>query len=632
MKRVLFVFLLAFFMNTIYSQFYPVSLIPDSLNSGASLIIRDELRNLELQSLNSGKETYFIAQTILNKDGEDFASLALLYDKNSTIKINEIVYYDKNGEKIRNVKMSEVTDNPASGLIGLYTDKRLKYFRPSQPVYPYTVKYEYEIDRNNIISFGSWKPLSYYDVSVQHSVFRFIHPLRYQVNKKEIKIKSLHSETQSDPSVETWEVNNLKALEDEPYDIDLSERTPSVYLMPSVLKYDNYTGTGDNWINYGKWINALYKGRNEISDVEKIKVATLIKEIPDTLERIKTLYKYLQSNTRFVSITLGLGGYQPFDAKTVFETGYGDCKALSNYMCSLLKSIGVKSYTAIVSSGTYKEPIFKDFPNFQQFDHAILCVPRIHDTIWLECTNQKIPFGFLGDFTDDRDVLLITEDGGKFAHTIRYEANDNVRSCRSIFNIDSTGSALCTIRTIYKGLQYENISTFLFSNSDEQKKWLYSNSNLPSLKINSFSVNDNHERMPVASLTQTESSNNFCSFSGNYMILSLNLLNAQKAIKKMLKPRHSDILIDRSSIDYDTLIYKIPKHYKYESIPASITLNTKFGDYAFSVSASENEIICVRKFSILEGRYKPADYKQFYDFILSISKADNTKVILTKKS
>jgi len=32
-----------------------------------------------------------------------------------------------------------------------------------------------------------------------------------------------------------------------------------------------------------------------------------------------------------------------------------------------------------------------------------------------------------------------------------------------------------------------------------------------------------------------------------------------------------------------------------------------------------------------EGRYKPAEYKNFYDFILSVSKADNLKIMLTKK-
>ena len=114
------------------------------------------------------------------------------------------------------------------------------------------------------------------------------------------------------------------------------------------------------------------------------------------------------------------------------------------------------------------------------------------------------------------------------------------------------------------------------------------------------------------------------------MVLPLNILNSQRAIQKMLKPRQSDILISRSSVDYDTLVYKIPKNYKYESIPSGTSFDSKFGNYSCTVSAKENEIVFIRKFTLFEGRYKPGDYKQLYDFIMSVSKADNTKILLTK--
>lgn len=88
----------------------------------------------------------------------------------------------------------------------------------------------------------------------------------------------------------------------------------------------------------------------------------------------------------------------------------------------------------------------------------------------------------------------------------------------------------------------------------------------------------------------------------------------------------------RSYTDYDTLVYSVPKNYKYESIPSGTTVASAFGNYSWSVSATEKEIVYILKFSILQGRYPSSSYKELYDFILSVSKADNTKIILTRKS
>jgi hypothetical protein len=615
----------------VYAQNYSVSSIPDSLKENANCIIRDYTREYELQTINSGVERIKKVLTILDKNGENKAHLAIYYDKNSNVNINQIVFYDANGKKIRKVKQSEIEDSPAY-TDALYSDYRIRMFKPGYAEYPYSVEYDYEKNSNNIISYGCWMPIEGYNISAEHCQFTFIHPTTFKIRKKEIKISGKSTVIHDNITIETWEQNNLKAIEEEPFSTDPSEHLPGVYLMPTELIYDNYKGSANNWKEYGKWIYNLYYGKDELSDAEKLKVTLLLNNVPDTLELIKTLYKYMQENTRYVSIQLGIGGFQPFDAKTVFETGYGDCKALSNYMHSLLKFIGITSYPTLVSSGRYVEPIFIDFPNFSQFDHVILCIPCKKDTTWLECTNQKIPFGFLGDFTDNRDVLLVTEAGGKFAHTKKYEAEDNLRICTSHFNIDSTGTATCSIETIFQGLQYGNISELLGSNYDEQKKWLYSNTTLPSLQINSFSITNIKKTLPVARINESSVSRNYCSFSGKYMLLPLNLSNVQKPIQKMLKTRYSDILINRSSVDYDTLVYRIPENFKLESLPSGKIINSNFGNYSCSISVNENGIIYTRKLLIKQGRYKPSEYKDLYEFILSVSKADNIKIILTKKA
>jgi hypothetical protein len=100
----------------------------------------------------------------------------------------------------------------------------------------------------------------------------------------------------------------------------------------------------------------------------------------------------------------------------------------------------------------------------------------------------------------------------------------------------------------------------------------------------------------------------------------------------MLGKRESEILISRSYMNCDTVIYKLPKNYILESIPAGGEAKSEFGSYKWSVTASDKEIIYLRKFTIFEGHYKPSSYKDLYDFILLISKADNSKILLTKKT
>ena len=613
-------------------QNYDVSQIPDSLKENAHAVIREFITEFELKSANSGIQRIKKAITILDKNGENNSYLIVSYDKYSSVNIKQIIIYDKAGTKIKTVKQSEIEDYPAYSSFELYSEERLKYYKPVVAQYPYTVEYVYETESTNLISYGCWRPFNKYNVSVQHASITILHPDKLIVNRREINVFMEPQVSRKNLIAETCTVNNLKAIEEEPFDISISERIPSIYLMPDVLIFNKFEGKATNWNEYGKWIYNLYSGRDKLSDTEKLKIDAMLINIPDTLLRIKTLYKYMQERTRYVAVTLGIGGFQPFDAMTVFETGYGDCKALSNYMFSLLKSIGVKSFPALVAAGTYKVPIFTDFPNFNQFDHVILSVPLKNDTIWLECTNQKIPFGFLGDFTDDRDVLLITENGGIFAHTTRYNQDHNLRVCKSEFKIEQDGGATCTASTVYHGLQYDNLTTIINSNYDEQKKWLYSTSPLPSLQIKDFKIDENTVAYPFAKISITAQSKNYCTFSGQYMILSLNMLHAQRPIKKMLKQRFSDILISRSSVDFDTLVYILPDNYKFESLPQGNKINSVFGNYSSSISGNDKEIIYTRKFEIKEGRYKPSEYNQLYDFILNVSKADNTKVILIKKT
>ena len=81
----------AFTVTGLSAQNYSVALIPDSLKANAHCVIREDYEEIELQSLNSGVKKYLRAMTILDKEGENLAYLAIPYDKNSSVSINQII-------------------------------------------------------------------------------------------------------------------------------------------------------------------------------------------------------------------------------------------------------------------------------------------------------------------------------------------------------------------------------------------------------------------------------------------------------------------------------------------------------------------------------------------------------------
>ena len=112
-------------------------------------------------------------------------------------------------------------------------------------------------------------------------------------------------------NIELWAFNNLKAIEYEPFAVDFREQIPIVLLMPTQLMFNNYTGSANNWNEYGKWVNQLYEDRDVIAEIEKPRIDAILKNAKTSIDSIQLLYEYMQGRTRYIGIQLGIGGFQP---------------------------------------------------------------------------------------------------------------------------------------------------------------------------------------------------------------------------------------------------------------------------------------------------------------------------------
>ena len=382
MKRKLLIaaFSFAFFSAIAGEGEYAISKIPPALLKNANVVKRSEEERFELKNPGEAYYTHKYVLTILNENGDKYAGLLEVYDKFFEIRSIEGTLYDASGKEIKKLKNRDIQDQSAVGDGSLMEDNRAKIHNFYCKIYPYTVEYKVEFKYNGTMFYPTWFPRENEFFSVQESSFVFIcadnYDFRYKASHYEGEPVVQH---EKEKKIYTWTVKDLPAIIKQPFSPYFSQLTTLILFGPTEFELQGYKGNMKSWQDFGKFTYALKVGRDELTPEVKQSVHQLTDDVIDPKEKIRKLYEYLQKNTRYVSVQLGIGGWQPFDAKNVAAKGYGDCKALSNYMYSLLKEAGIPSFYTLIRSGQYAKEIETDFPS-SQFNHAILCVPLAKDT------------------------------------------------------------------------------------------------------------------------------------------------------------------------------------------------------------------------------------------------------------
>lgn len=611
---------------------YDADLIPSALRNRANATIRNEETIVDMRSADNVLYSVKQAITVLNKNGDDNARLVIFYDKSRSIKSIKGEVYNEFGKLITKFTQNEFKDESAVQGFSLFEDSRVKHFLPAVNNYPYTVVYTYEIRYKQNLNIPDWTPKPANDISVEKSSYTFISKPTDLVNIKTQNL-STNVEEKVDDKQKTliWRVNNLPGVKAEPYSPFRETYETFVKIAPKQFSYFNYKGNYTNWQELGKWYyDNLLKNRNALPPATIATINELIKNEKTDKDKARKIYQYLQDKTRYISIQVGIGGYQPYTAEEVDRLGYGDCKALVNYMQSLLNVAGIESYYCVVQAGTEKKNLDPTFASMNQGNHIILCMPLKGDTTWLECTNQKIPFGFLGDFTDDRYVLACTENGGKLLKTPKYTAAHNLQLRKADLIIENNGNLTGNIKTIFSGTQYDNHEEIINKSSIEQQKLLKMNYNVDNINFDKISYSTLKDANPAIIENLDINIRNYCAINNDKMFVILNAFNVKRAIPEV-RNRTMPVYLNRGFTDIDTIIYTLPENVIALAEPINKNFTSEFGSYISSAIINNNKLTYYRKLVLNEGTFKPESYDHFFKFINDVNTADNLKLIFNLK-
>ena len=617
-----------------YAQDFNVEKIPKELFKDANAVVRLKEEFFEILSMAESRRHSRMVVTILNEKGEEpYSEIVIQNDKFT--KVTDIAgnIYDAEGKLIRKIKSVDIKEYGYGVFGNDITDAKFKvvnFGRESHP-YPYTIEISYDIRDRNMMQYPRWIPSSNENISIENATFKIKTPIGFAFRYKEyygvLPVKKTFG-SDGFPLYE-WAVTNLAVPDKTPYPLPRNEILPRVLTAPIAFEIQDYSGDFNNWEDFSKFYYTLNKDRDHLPASTIAEIKSVVKNAGTEREKVSLLYKWLQARSRYVSIQLGIGGWQTIDATTVAVKGYGDCKALSNFMAASLRQAGITSYVALIKAGDEAETNF-DFPS-SQFNHVIACAILAKDTVWLECTSQNSSAGFMGSFTGNRKALLVMPEGGKLVTTHFYACDENTVNRLTNVKLDENGNGKINVRTNFQGIQQETRERLLYGyTKEDQKKWLLNNLELPNLELESFDYSKKDDLVPVVTEELTMNVRNCVTKTGQRLFVKPNLLAREIYLPVFSTQTGGDFYLPLSNYNFtdsDSVFFEMPTGLKLETTLPEFKFESDFGTYAVKAVYKNNQLFYSRKIMIKGGRYTAADYPKWIDFVKKVRKADRAQVV-----
>jgi tetratricopeptide (TPR) repeat protein len=162
--------------------------------------------------------------------------------------------------------------------------------------------------------------------------------------------------------------------------------------------------TFQTWEEVGRWYAALEAPQRVPTPEIRTKAAELIAGRQTDLEKLEALYDYVATNFRYVSLSLGLGRYQPRQAGAVLQEQYGDCKDKHTLLASLIDASGLNASAVLINTDAKIDPAF---PSPSQFNHVITLAAAGGKEVWMDTTSEVAPFQLLMGTLRNKQGLVV---------------------------------------------------------------------------------------------------------------------------------------------------------------------------------------------------------------------------------
>jgi len=576
---------------------------------------------------NSLRTLTTVSIKINNRNGDKYTRILIPYSKINKVSGINATITNLAGATVKSLKTSEVNSRSDISEVSFYEDSYVYEFELSHNLYPYILTYSYSNEALSYLEIAHWIPVVDLEIpTITAKLFMFA-PINFNVKYKELLINPCKVEVGTAGTTYSWETNYNGTMKSQCYSVPVYTMLPQVEIVPVKFNYSK-PGEFTDWKTFGNWNYSLLENTMDLSEHEKNYFRSVTINISDKKEKISSLYKKMQQETRYVNVSIEKGGFKPYPASYVHKNKYGDCKALSVYFKAILDAIGIESFYTLVYANEKIPSIDKNFPS-QQFNHAILCVPMETDTLWIDCTSKN-PFGYISNFIRNRDALIIKENNSRFAKIPPFDTTFTTISRTIRVGKDLTNTAIIVTKQssgdLFETLWFYNQAVNNSDKMDVIKRYLLE-PNMEFSELNSLTVNDSNYFVRI---NYRATSDYFYKSFGNDLIikhLPFRNFDFETPTQRVLP-----VLFSHPINLIDTVYYNIPTGYTVNQLPENSTQKSVYGNYKVEFRRTSENIILIKQLTIFPGNYDLAAYSPLFAFFKSVKQIENKLVFTATKN
>lgn len=524
-------------------------------------------------------------------------------DSDVPAQMGDPVYSDR---KVRRLSLTGVA--PGTIVDYSYTTEELKPFLPGDFFQSWAINLQIPVQRSRLIL----------DV-----------PAGMPVRLQERNLNFRRGEHRAgDRTIYTWAAGNLPKVKSEEYAADSND----VYM--SVLASSPMT-----WEQLGAWYAGHARGRYTLGPESRAKMQQVLGGAATRQDSLRALHRWVAQDVRYVSIALGLGGYQPRTPDEVVRTGYGDCKDKATLFVAALAEMGITAYPVLLNS---TGGVNRAHPSLAQLDHAIAAMKTPTGYQFVDLTASLTPLGELPYGVQGEFGLVVLPDGASEVVTLPL---DPIPANRMVTRIVGTlspegrfdgtleetgsGSLQYTLRNAFenpldsttRAKAADNIAEKFFVEAEgDSLTYTAGKDLLTAPRMRSRIING---RATTSAGARTEILENpFGTMAGA----------ANVARQLLEEPRRFHInaasVLGARVVEYEMRV-TLPEGWR-ASLPPAVTVDGEFGKYRAEYSQQGRELRIYRSMEGARAVLPPSRVNALADWLRAIARDDAKMIVLEK--